>query len=498
MFRAYDKTKQVSPRASFRASLLLPGVLVVGGLVGLVLGYLVLDGLWYIGVVIVAAFPALILIHRYPFLAVIIWLLVTPFLLHAETNTARYVYWAIHRGLPLLALGIIVLSDGLLMRRRPLPRLGPAEVAMLGYVLVSLVSIVWQNGNPVATFYLFYDRIIVSMCLYLIIRLIEPSDREIGWLLAAAVFVVLTQSAVGILSQFAPGLLPSSWMENAGARTVGTLINAAIYTIALMFGGLILVHAAQQANSRRQRALYVLCFLLAAYCTFISFSRASWLAGAAVCGILLLVYPRFMLRLGLLLVPLSLVVGGMLFSSQIAWARERLYSAEAENSANSRLPIIVGAYNMFLEKPVAGWGYGNFDLYDRSFYGVLLGSAGDSRDHASHNYFLTILAEQGLLGLSLYLFPMFYWLARSLRRYGEMPKAGLRSRKLLIMLWLVVLFHVIVSNFINMIVVYGLGIWWITLGLIGYLVQDGRLQEASRTVEATLRPGEIQIFAGGD
>jgi len=478
------------------ADLLLPGVLVVGGLAGLALGYLVLGGLWYIGVMIIAAFPALILIHRHPFLAVIIWLLVTPFLLHAETSTARYVYWAVHRGLPVLTLGIIVLSDGLLMRRRSLPRLGPAEVAMLGYVLVSVMSVAWQNSNPVATFYLFYDRIIVSMCLYLIIRLTEPHDGELRWLLAAAAFVVLTQSTIGILSQFAPGLLPPSWMENAGARTVGTLINPAIYTIALMFGGLILVHAAQQVSSRRQRALYVLCFLLTVYCTFISFSRASWLAGIAVCDILLLVYPRFMVRLGLLVVPLGLLAGGVLLSGQIAWARERIYSAEAENSADSRLPIIAGAYNMFLEKPAAGWGYGNFDLYDRSFYSILLGSAGDSRDHASHNYFLTILAEQGLLGLSLYLLPMFYWLVRSLRRYGEMPKSGLRSRKLIIMLWLVILFHIIVSNFINMIVVYGLGIWWITLGLIGYLVQDEGLQEASRVTAAASRPGEIQVFAG--
>ncbi len=498
MFRGHGKPARPSRSVFSGADLLLPGVLVVGGLVGLALGYLVLGGLWYIGVVIVAAFPALILIHRHPFLAVIIWLLVTPFLLHTETNTARYVYWAIHRGLPLLTLAIIVLSDGLLIRRRSLPRPGPAEIAMLGYVLVSVASIILQNSNPSATFFLFYDRIIVSMWLYLIIRLIEPTDSEMRWLLATAAFVVLTQSAIGILSQFAPGLLPSSWMENAGARTVGTLINPAIYTIALMFGGLILVHAAQQTNSNRQRALYVLCFLLTAYCTFISFSRASGLAGIAVGGILLLVYPRFMMKLGLLVVPLGLLVGGVLFSDQIAWARERIYSAEAENSANSRLPIIAGAYNMFLEKPATGWGYGNFDLYDRSFYGILLGSAGDSRDHASHNYFLTILAEQGLLGLSLYLFPMFYWLVRSLQRYGEMPKAGLRSRKLIIMLWLVILFHIIVSNFINMIVVYGLGIWWITLGLIGYLVQDDELQEASRATAAASRPGEIQVFAGGN
>lgn len=496
MYRMNGERERPARRFLPGRELLVPGVVVAGGLAGLVLGYLVLEGLWYIGVVIVAALPALILIHRHPFLAVLIWLLVTPFLLHTETNYLRYVYWILHRGLPPLALMILILSDGLQMRRRPLPRLGPAEVAMAGYMLASMLSIALQNGNPVAMFYLFYDRIIVAMCLYLLIRLSEPTDVEMRWLLGVAAFIVLTQSAVGVLSQFVPGVLPSTWMENAGARTVGTLINPAIYTIALMFGALILIHAAQHVTSRWLRVLFALCFLLAVYCTFISFSRASWLAGGVVGVLVFLAYPRFTVKLGLVVVPLGLLLAGVLLADQIAWARERIYSAEAENSANSRLPIMVGAYNMFLEKPVVGWGYGNFDLYDRSFYGVLLGSNGDNRDHASHNYFLTILAEQGLLGLSLYLFPMAYWLVRSARRYGDMPRAGLRSRKLLWMLWLVILFHVIVSNFINMIVIYGLGIWWITLGLIGYLVQDGELREPARR-PAEARPGEVRLSGGG-
>lgn len=495
MYKFYDKPSWLTRRLLPGAELLAPALLIVGGVVGAVLAYLIISGLWYIAVVIVLALPVMIFIHRYPFVSVIIWLLLAPFLLHSQTATERYVYWAIHRGLPLLTLVIIILSDGLHLRQRQLARLGPAEALMLGYVLLSALSIALQNGTPVATFYLFYDRIIVSMFLYLIVRLIEPSDREMKWLLAAAVFVVLSQAGVGVLSQFAPGFLPSTWMENAGERTVGTLINPAIYTIALMFGGMILAHAAQHTASRWQRWLFVLCFLLSVYSTFISFSRASWLGGIVAWGILFLLYPRFITKLVILIAPVMLLLVGVFLTDQIEWAKERLYSAEAENSANSRLPIMMGAYNMFREKPVTGWGYNNFDLYDRSFYGQLLGSNGDNRDHASHNYFLTILAEQGALGLFLYLAPMLYWLVASARRYRELPVAGLRSRKLLAMLWLVILFHIIVSNFINMIVVYGLGIWWITLGLIGYLVEDGRLREAAKPRPASRRPGEIRIYA---
>lgn len=450
----------------------LLGVLAVAGAAAVVVAWLIIAGLWYFAAILIFALPVLVVIHRHPFVSVMIWLLLAPFLLHSNTATERYVYWAIHRALPMLTLLMMALSAGLHINQRRTARPGPAEAAMAGYVLISIASILWMNHQPVATFYLFYDRILVPMALYLIIRFAEPSERELRWLLAAAVFIVLSQGVIGILSQFAPGLIPSQWMENAGERTVGTLINAAIYTIALMFGGLVLAHAAQQREPVWLRRVYVLCFLLAMYGTFISFSRASWLGGMVVGLGLLLIYPRFILRLTIVLAPLVLLLAGVLLADQLEWAEERLYSAEAENSATSRVPIMVGAYHMFLVKPVTGWGYNNFDLYDRSFYGRLLDVAGDNKDHASHNYFLTILAEQGLPGLLLYLGPMFYWLIITARRYSFLPANGLRSRKLVLMLWLVILFHVIVSNFINMIVVYGLGIWWITLGLIGYLLES--------------------------
>ena len=469
-----NRLTPLSRRPLLRGAIGWWGVLVAAGAAAFIVAWLIIAGLWYFAAILIFALPALVVIHRHPFVSVIIWLLLAPFLLHTDTATERYVYWVIHRGLPLLTLILIGLSVGLHIHRRKLPRPGPAEAAMAGYVLVSIASIVWLNNQPVATFYLFYDRVLIPMALYLIIRFAEPNEREFRWLVMAAVFIVLSQGAIGILSQFAPGLVPSQWMENAGERTVGTLINAAIYTIALMFGGLVLVHAAQQGGPAWLRRLYVFCFLLAMYGTFISFSRASWMGGLVVGLALLVIYPRFMIRLMAVLVPLVLLLAGVVLTDQLEWAQERLYSAEAENSATSRVPIMVGAYSMFLDKPVTGWGYNNFDLYDRTFYGRVLEVAGDNKDHASHNYFLTIMAEQGLPGLLLYLGPMFYWLLITVRRYSCLPADGLQGRKLLLMLWLVLLFHVIVSNFINMIVVYGLGIWWITLGLIGYLLEGAR------------------------
>jgi hypothetical protein len=46
---------------------------------------------------------------------------------------------------------------------------------------------------------------------------------------------------------------------------------------------------------------------------------------------------------------------------------------------------------------------------------------------------------------------------------------GFANRKLLALLWLALLAHLVVNNFSNMRVEFGLGLWWLTLGLVGSL-----------------------------
>jgi AbrB family looped-hinge helix DNA binding protein len=60
-----------------------------------------------------------------------------------------------------------------------LPRLGLPELCMAGYVLASLVSVLYTSPEPLADIYLLYDRIVVPMLLYAVIRLSRPSDQDL-------------------------------------------------------------------------------------------------------------------------------------------------------------------------------------------------------------------------------------------------------------------------------------------------------------------------------
>jgi len=46
------------------------------------------------------------------------------------------------------------------------------------------------------------------------------------------------------------------------------------------------------------------------------------------------------------------------------------------------------------------------------------------------------MAELGLIGLLLYLFPVMWWFIRTAQAWKYIPKEGLWNRKLLAILWL--------------------------------------------------------------
>ena len=127
-----------------------------------------------------------------------------------------------------------------------------------------------------------------------------------------------------------------------------------------------------------------------------------------------------------------------------------------------------------------GWGFNNYDLY----YEPFIADVGDLPADlgyrvTSHNTYLTILTELGVIATFLYLFPSLWLLILSKRAWRRVPSHGFTSRRLLVMLWLVMLHMLVVTNFMDMIRFFPFGttLWWMTQGLIAsivyrYLKQD--------------------------
>ncbi|HSL47020.1 MAG TPA: O-antigen ligase family protein [Anaerolineales bacterium] len=448
------------PKLSARLSSPSWVLLLLGSILGVVTAYLLVSGQWQLAFMVMLSLPGAVLIFKYPRMAIIIWLLLTPFLVATMTASGRTVYWLIHRALPPLTIGVLLISS--LIRIRKFPRLGPAEIAMLGYLVATLFSIALVGKNA-RTPYDFYDRVFSPMCLYLIIRWTTPDEKEIKQLVPIFLFIGVTQAIIGVLSWVGPQFLPRHWVTEAGERTTGSLISYSVYTTTMIFAGLFLLHAGLQRKPGLLRNVYFGLFFVSLFCVFISFSRGSWLGLIAVLLGLIYLYPKFMIRWVAIAVPVIILSVAVLFVDYFYNPSERLNESQP---ALSRLPIALASMRMFEQKPLFGWGYGNFNYYDRQFQGRVLDLVNARKDHSSHNVYLRTLAEQGLFGFILFLAPVGYWLFQSIKARHKIPTAGFLNRDLVFLLWLVILFHIIVNNFSDMRVEFGLGMWWLTLALI--------------------------------
>ncbi len=460
----------ISPRT---ASFLTIMFAAVGALT---IAYFVAGGRWYLAIGLLLVVPGAVLAYRFPLSVIILWLLVQPFVVDISGGSLRMLFWVVHRGLPPFAVALILVTAAMGLRRRGLPRLGWAEVMMAGYLIATLVSIIYTSDSTLRAAYQLYDRTLVPMCLYLIIRLIDPEEEKLRMLIPALVFLVVSQAVFGMLSWYNPGALPDAWLDRAGERTTGSLKSVSVYTTTLMFGALFLVHWALSTERKRIVRVGLLAVAaVAAYMVFLSFSRASWLAALVVVVGLLFVYPRLVRNVAVVAVPVLLIaLSTGVIQTQLTFAEHRVSSASADRSALSRLPVVLASVRMFEERPVTGFGFGNFDLFDREFQGQVGDLVVPEKDHASHNLYMTLLAEQGLIGFALFVGPVFWWLVRLRRAAFNLPRTGFRSRRFLFLLWLVIAAHIIVNSFSNMRSTFGLGIWWITLGLIAVLTVQGR------------------------
>jgi O-antigen ligase len=424
------------------------------------------------------AVVALVFVKRRPRAVIVLWALLVPVVATAPNDTFRKAFWVGHRLLPVLALGVVILGMKATGRSDDSPeprRTGLIEWLMAGYFIATVLSVLYTRSDTLPAMYQVYDKILIPMVLFLLIVLVAPSEETVRRFLPVVGIVMLTQVLIGAVSWIAPGMLPGPWARRVGERTVGSFGTPGEYTVVLITGILLLAHVTAfpdrttrrlrgsvAGDRRRALVLILLAFVMVAF----TFSRARW-AAAAIVMVGIFVLHRRVGRVALVafIAVVLLAASTGVIESQLDFAEQRFQSEGSTESALSRLPVAVAAVRMFQERPIEGWGYGNFDRYDRDFQTEVAGYF-PQNDHVSHNVYLTIIAEQGLVGIALYLGPLIGAAVLTRRSWAQLPRTGFWSRKLVVALWLALAAHVSVNNFADSQYVVGPSLWWMTIALI--------------------------------
>lgn len=413
-------------------------------------------------VALALAIPTAMVVVSYPWAAVMVWVAAMPFFVVADSASVGAGVWAVHR-LLIPATVVLLLVYRMLGLARGRFRLSIVDVIIAAFLILAYVNIFALSNNPIRMSVAFFDSIVIPISLFWLVRLSDPGPAELRRLIPVVAAVVAVQVGVGVLSWLAPAALPGAWLGRAGERTIGTLGGPGPYSVTLVFGALLFIHAGSGSSHRWVRWLLTMLAAAAFVGVLLSLSRGSWLgAGAAILG-LFFIFPRMTIPTVAAGALVALILAAGPLANQFGVLDERLGDAD---TAASRLVTNNAALRMIAMEPWFGFGYGNFERFDESFKERV----GDIpvQPGSAHHAYLALAAENGIPALVLYLLPAGWLLMRTIQLRRFMPAEPYLNRHLVAVLWLALLSQFLVANFMDMLhsSAWGVGLWWLSLALI--------------------------------
>jgi O-antigen ligase len=173
-------------------------------------------------------------------------------------------------------------------------------------------------------------------------------------------------------------------------------------------------------QNRLGKFLFALAALLILAGMYSTLTRSVWMGAAASVGLVAWRYlPMRFIVLGSVGIAMML---GLLLSGAgenlMEMKRDKhLSAAEAAESVKLRPILATVAWEMFKDRPLLGYGYARYRLYNEPYlhnrsYSLPLEKA---RPYIQHNVFLAQLVECGLVGLTLFILTLSQWTRVGLR-----------------------------------------------------------------------------------
>ncbi len=346
-------------------------------------------------------------------------------------------------------------------------RINPFEWAIVAYFVYVGISLYNTDVLPLskdvyAVEFLF--RVATPIFLYAYVRLRPLDSPQIRAFSLALVVLVIVQTVFGFISLQIPTLLPTPYQPrpvHIYSRATGTYGAPEAYAFTLLFALVFIFYQSLQAQNQPERRWWWIVVIIAIIGAVISRNRNGWLNLGILLTAMMLLDRRFIRWVfGLFVVG---VVGTLLlFPGFIEHSFERLGEWR---QIESRIIMNSAGFRMMVEEPLFGRGYGTYDLYDWEYMqpvGQMEATNYELATATSHNTYLTILVETGLVGLILYLLPTLYFLSRTVSDWDSVD-----DKAYLILLWMLILIVQIAGQIADLrFFPFILAYWWFALALI--------------------------------
>jgi O-antigen ligase len=308
-----------------------------------------------------------------------------------------------------VAFALLLLGVGVraLVTRQPLP-LERATWPMLGLTILALANVAGQPFDSEGASVL-AAKVIVPFALFHVAQLVFTNGKRLQQfeLFALVVLAYLTFTAIAFLGGANWLIFPRFILDESlgyhADRARGPLLQAVANGVSINLLGLLAFHAYRRGRLRGANALFLLASVPVAILA--TMTRAVWLSFAAS-GLALILLSKSCTRcracIAVLLLS-GLGVAAVLGSDKLGGAlNDRLGE---RGPVDYREAVLAGGWQMFLERPVLGWGFHQMPSalprFVRGYHEKLL---------YPHNTYLELLVEHGVVGLLLYLWLMWeFW-----------------------------------------------------------------------------------------
>jgi putative inorganic carbon (hco3(-)) transporter len=300
----------------------------------------------------------------------------------------------------------------MVLQRRAPDFLTRASWPMLALTLLALYGVLSQPFDPEAWSVL-ASKFVVPFAFFHLAQVVFTEERELRRFETYAVLVLayLSFTAIAFLVGAKSLIFPRFILDESVGfhvdRARGPFLQAVANGVSLNLLGILALHAYRRGRFRGAKLLLLLISVpLAIVATM---TRAVWLSFAATVVLLLWQCRSPRVRRASVIVGIIAAIAFAAFVNSSQFGNSLSDRLEERGPVDFRQAVYTGCWQMFLERPIAGWGFHQMPLELPRYV-----SGYTSKIMYPHNTYLELLVENGAFGFGLYV-----WLMWELWRLGR-------------------------------------------------------------------------------
>jgi len=322
-----------------------------------------------------------------------------------------------------------------------------AAISMAIYILVTFASVLYaaDPSRSLAAVETLIKNALIVIAVVILLQSGVTMRRVVWTLLVAGIFMgtltifqYLTNTYNNNYFGFAQNNVAALIGASKTNRVGGPIGDPNYYALIML---VLVPYAMDRIWNERNRWLRLLAiwaFVVCAGAVVLTFSRSGFVALVGVVGLMFLYHTPNLKNL-LIIMLISIILLQFIpaqytarLESLTAFLPGGSRNLRADEAIRGRVSELLVGLRMFQDHPVLGVGYDNYPVYYQE-YSRQVGLDPRATERSAHNLYVEILAETGLVGLTVFSLIVFFtlrnlfWGVRELRAKGELDVAGMAA-----------------------------------------------------------------------